>query len=87
MYALKAMAEDLGLELTLLVDVDAEVIRAYGVLNESDRKGRAIPHPTVVVVDRDRVVRWLHSDDNYRERPPAELVLEAIDRLLAADAP
>ena len=34
-----------------------------------------IPHPTVVILDSQRIVRYLHTETNYRLRPPtAELV-------------
>ena len=39
-------------EYTLLSDPDAAVINRYGLFNQDDPRGRAIPHPTVYVIDR-----------------------------------
>jgi peroxiredoxin len=59
----------LRLDYTLLSDPDAAVIRRYGLYNQDDPQGRAIPHPTTYVIDRDGVVRWKMTEINYRIRP------------------
>jgi peroxiredoxin len=54
---------------TLLSDPDASVINRYGLFNQNDPQGRAIPHPTTYVIDRDGVVRWKMTEIDYRLRP------------------
>jgi len=54
---------------TLLSDPDALVINRYGLFNQDDAQGRAIPHPTTYVIDMDGVVRWKMTEVNYRIRP------------------
>ena len=58
-----------AIEYTLLSDPDAAVINRYGLFNQDDPEGRAIPHPTTYVIDRDGVVRWKFTEVNYRIRP------------------
>jgi peroxiredoxin len=64
-----------GITFPLLVDADSAAIKAYGILNE---KQGEVPHPTVVVVDRDGVIRYFHLDEDYRVRPPAGEILDAL---------
>lgn len=60
------------IDYTLLSDGDAAVINRYGLFNQDDPRGRAIPHPTVYVVDMDGVVRWKFTEVDYRIRPTNE---------------
>ncbi len=68
----KSFAERAGLSFPLLADDGSAVIRAYGVLN--DEQG-TVPHPAIVVIDRDGVVRTLHVDPDYTKRPSPEEVI------------
>jgi peroxiredoxin len=54
---------------TLLSDPDASVINRYGLFNQNDPQGRAIPHPTTYVIDMEGVVRWKMTEVDYRIRP------------------
>ena len=69
------------LDLTLLSDPDASVIDRYGLYNQDDPRGRAIPHPTTYVIDREGVVRWKMTEVNYRIRPENEDILAALNEL------
>jgi peroxiredoxin len=73
-------------EFTLLSDPDAAVINRYGLFNQDDSGGRAIPHPTVYVIDREGVVRWKFTEVNYRIRPENEDVAAALAEVEAEDA-
>jgi peroxiredoxin len=77
------VAEEYGreLDLTLLSDPDASVIDRYGLYNQDDPRGRAIPHPTTYVIDREGVVRWKMTEVNYRIRPENVDILAALDEL------
>ena len=57
---------------------------AYGIKNE--RHDRTVPHPTVAVVDADRVARYVVTDEDYKVRPPASEVVEAA-RAAMSDTP
>jgi len=75
MERLAKMVQDQGLSFPILRDPDLAVIRAYGILNEKSGK---VPHPTVVILDPEGVVHWVHLDEDYRRRPTPETVLKAV---------
>lgn len=75
---LRGLWEEAGLSFPSLLDPEAQVIRAYGLLNE-DRP--PLPHPATLVVDKNGTVAWLEVDENYRIRPATETVLGALDGL------
>lgn len=75
------VAEDTGgrvLDYTLLSDPGAAVINRYGLFNQDDPRGRAIPHPTVYVIDREGTVRWKFTEVDYRIRPENEDIAAAL---------
>lgn len=76
---LREMRESEGLGFEILLDPDAETIRAWGLLNETSDRG--IPHPTVVIVDREGIVRYALTDSNYRVRPPSADLVERLRHL------
>lgn len=74
------VAEESGVEIdyTLLSDPGHAVIDRYGVFNPDAAPGRPIPHPTVMIVDRDGVVRWRFTETDYRIRAENEMILDAL---------
>jgi len=66
---------------TLLSDPGAAVINRYGLFNQNDPRGRAIPHPTTYVIDREGVVRWKMTEIDYRIRPENEDIAAAVAEL------
>ncbi len=64
----------------LLIDADSEVIKAYGILNE---KQGSVPHPAVVLLDREGNVSFFHLDEDYSKRPPVETLIEAAEKIEA----
>lgn len=73
-----------GIEFELLLDSGGETFRAYDILNESHDK--TVPHPTVMVVDSERIARFVVSDENYRVRPPsADVVAAALGLVVSSD--
>lgn len=74
------VAEESGVEIdyTLLSDPDHAVIDRYGLYNEDSPPNRTLPHPTVMVIDRDGVVRWRFTEVDYRVRPENEMILDAL---------
>ena len=69
------------IEYRLLSDPDAAVINRYGLFNQDDPRGRAIPHPTVYVIDMDGRVHWKFTEVNYRIRPEHADILNALAEL------
>jgi len=59
------------------------VIDAYGLRN-ADHDGTAregLTHPATIIVDRDRIVRFVNIWINYRERTPPSRILTEIANL------
>ena len=63
------------------------MIEAWGLLNTFDHRGRRIPHPAMVLVDVEGLVRYIQVETNYRLRPPAAEVIEAVKGALAPPTP
>lgn len=70
-------------DFTFLSDPGHKVIDRYGILNPRDRRG--LPHPTMLVIDKNGVVRWKFIEVDYKVRPTNEMILAALARL--AEAP
>ena len=70
-----------AIEYTLLSDPGAAVINRYGLFNQDDSQGRAIPHPTTYVIDQEGVVRWKMTEVNYRIRPENADIIAAVEEL------
>lgn len=66
----------------MLVDEGGETIESWGLLNAVDPRGRKIPHPALVTLDREGVVRDLFIETNYRLRPSVPEVLERLEGAL-----
>jgi peroxiredoxin len=57
---------------TLLRDVDSRHIKAFGILNtqyEPGSLGYGVPHPGIMLIDRQGVVRLKFAVPGYRDRP------------------
>ena len=80
-------AEALGYP--LLKDVDAEHVNAYGIRNEDYEPGSrayGIPHPGIIFVGADGVVKAKYAVRGYRKRPPFDELLEHV-KMLADQEP
>ena len=78
-WAHKAFAEKLGIEIPLLSDFHpkGEVSRAYGAYIEE----RGHPNRSLVLVDEDGIVRWVHESPTPLEIPGANLIFDALAEL------
>lgn len=71
------MVAKLLLPFSLLFDPEGEVARAYGVWDEEGQ----IARPAIFAIDRDGVVRYAYTGDNFADRPGDEPVFEALHRV------
>jgi len=84
----QAWAEKLGLKYPLLADTRREMTRAYGVLNDdpawaNDSKrigGYLRAEPTVIVVDKTGIVRYVR-DSRPRNTIPVEEILALVEKM------
>ena len=76
-WAHRAFADKLGLEMTLLADFHpkGEVTRAYGAYVEQ----RGHPNRSLVLIDEDGMVRWVHESPSPLEIPGANLIFDALE--------
>jgi peroxiredoxin len=76
-YAHKAFQEKLGIDTTLLADFEpkGEVARAYGAYIE--KVGTA--NRSLVLVDEEGTVEWVHESPTPLEIPGANLIFDALD--------
>lgn len=78
----------------MLSDPESEIIDAFGLRNENYEEGSrayGVPHPAVFIVNGEReIAAKLYEEDyranekSYRERPPVDTILEAVDEAIAA---
>ena len=73
----QGLRERRNLPFPILADADQSVIRAWGLFNDLDPKGRDIPYPAVYVVGGDGRIVWSHLGIGTRDRPTAGEVLAA----------
>ena len=77
---LKTVEEDQGIEFVLLHDEDVTHVNALGIRNMDYEPGHrvyGIPYPGIFLVDPDGVIRAKFAEEDYRDRPDFEFVLEA----------
>ena len=75
-YAHKAFQEKLGIEFPLLADFEpkGEVSRAYDAYYD----GAGHSKRTLVLIDADGVVEWVHESPSPLEIPGANLIFDAL---------
>ncbi len=80
---LAEVRDRVGLEFTLLSDVEFEAAKAYGVAFMNNRK-RALPVPSVFVIATDGKIQFQYINPNYRVRIDGD-VLVTMARAVARD--
>ena len=72
---LNEMREKMGLSFPTLLDPGSETIKRYGILKPD---GDGLPHPTALIIDKKGIVRYKRVDEDYRVRPAARDLIEAL---------
>lgn len=75
-----AFAKDMGLDYTLLVDKDAAMARAWGLISGSKHEGQDIPLPVSILVGPDKIVRYISRPEDVNtltNETPLRRLLEA----------
>lgn len=78
---LKKFSESRGITFPLIADRDSAIIRAFGILNESEKpgtRGFGVPHPGTFIVDRNGRVVSRFFEDAYQERYTAATILSTV---------
>lgn len=69
----------------LLSDSKSVHVNAFGILNESyakDHYAYGTPHPGIFLVNGAGTIFSKLSEEDYRERPPMQLVLDSVAEML-----
>lgn len=76
-WAHNAFRKQLGLEMPLLADFHpkGEVSRAFGAYLEQ----WGTPNRSLVLIDEDGIVRWVHAEETPLTIPGANLIFDALD--------
>jgi peroxiredoxin len=77
-----------GIDYPLLADIEAESVKALGILNENYAPGDSaygIPHPGIFVLDTDGIIRAKVFIEGYDTRLHADSVLELARQTLGID--
>ena len=67
-----------NIQFPLLSDADSQIIRAFGILNETVQKDSSVygvPYPGIYVLDAHGVVQAKYFEENYEERVTASDIL------------
>jgi hypothetical protein len=75
---LKNFADRRKITFPLLSDPESQIIRAFGILNETVKPGTSqygIPHPGTYIVDREGRIVSKYFEEDYRERVSASNIL------------
>lgn len=70
----------------LLSDEGSKMIDALGLRNEDYKEGHyahGVPHPVILVLDRNKKVTAKLMRDGYRDRPEPQVLIETLDQLNA----
>lgn len=85
---LAGYAEKEAIPYRLMSDTNSAMIDAFGLRNfDMAGKGRydGIPHPAIIFIGTDGVVKAMLREEGYKDRPPVETVLETADELNSAE--
>lgn len=83
---LAAFAAKQSINYVLLSDAGSKTIDAYALRDPQYPAGSfayGVPRPAIFVIDAKGVVRAKLAEDGYRNRPPVEAILAAVDGLKA----
>jgi peroxiredoxin len=72
---------------TLLSDPKSEIIDRYELRDPQYRPGSrayGVPRPIILVIDRSGTIKAKLYEETYQKRPPAALVVEALDKVAAS---
>lgn len=64
-----------------LLDEDRSVTKAYGLYHRLGVDAIHIAHPATLVIDRERIVRYIYRGNNQTDRAPFNPIMEAVRKL------
>ena len=77
-----SMAQTTGAKFQILSDADKKTIALYGIVNAAEHGG--IAHPSVFILDKQGLIRYMHVGKDPQDRPSDEVILEELRKVSAA---
>ena len=77
------------LSIPILKDVEAKHVNSFGILNkkyEPDHWAYGIPLPGIFLVDKNGMIEAKFAEEDYKDRPDLENVLEAAKAMVTASS-
>ena len=77
------------LTIPILKDVNVQHVNSFGILNQKYEPGHwayGIPLPGIFLVDKNGMIRAKFAEQDYRDRPDLENVLEAIRTMVMSSS-
>jgi len=71
-------AKGFGLPFAVASDPQLEATKKYGLVHEKGMMGKDVPRPTVLLLDKDRVIRWMRAETDIRTRPDPDEIFEQL---------
>ena len=65
------------LSFPFLLDESRQITKVYGLYHRIGMDALNIAHPATLVIDRERVVRYIYRGENQHDRAPLDQVLAA----------
>lgn len=81
---LKQIEQDQGIVFPMLHDEDVRHVNSFGIRNMNYSPGEfgyGIPEPGILLIDPEGVIRYKFAEENYRERPDLEHLIEAAGKM------
>jgi peroxiredoxin len=73
---MQKMADRMDRPYQFLSDTDLKVTDLYGI-----RKDEELPHPAMILLDKQGIVQWFYIGEDYKTRPSATQLKQVLDRL------
>ena len=84
-HKLKTFSKRYKVKYPLLSDPNSDIIKKFGILNKNidkDSDWYGIPDPTIYVIGPEGVIEARFAEKGFRERPPFDLVLERVKKIV-----
>lgn len=77
-----SMAQTTGAKFQILSDAEKKTIADYGIVNKDEHGG--IAHPSVFILDKAGLIRYMYVGKNAGDRPPDETIVTEVKKVVAA---
>jgi peroxiredoxin len=71
-------AKGFGLPFPVVSDLELEATKKYGLLHEKGMMGKDVPRPTILLLDKSRVIKWMRAERDVRTRPDPDEIFEQL---------